>query len=452
MTNKTKLIISVSGIRGIVGDSLTVAVAQEMGQAYGSALKAGDKLVVGGDTRISYNMLSQALIAGILATGVDVINIGQCPTPTVQHAIRRHQAQGGLVITASHNPIAWNGIKLMNDQGAFLIGAGYDKIIDNFHQKTFRQVDATHVGQEEQDKQAIDKHIDVIFEAVDPAEIKQSKLRVLIDVNHGTGAIADPILFDRLGIDYELMYPQADGKFSHTPEPVKENLTAICERLKAGNFDIGFAQDPDADRLITIAGDGTFIGEDYSLAYCLDYLLAQDKSPKKDIVVNLSTSKVIEYLGEKHQATVYYSKIGEPNVTAKLQDLNAQFGGEGNGGVIYPRVGWGRDSLLGMVVALKHLATSKKTVLETVQSYPSYNMYRDKMALDNRADIQPFLDKLEANYPQAQQNHEDGIKFDFGKSWLHVRASNTEPILRLFAEAETLDQAKVLVEQAKALR
>ena len=444
--------ISTSGLRGIIGESLDPAVALLMGQAYGSQLESGQTLVVGGDTRASYPMMKQALISGICSTGVHVIEVGQCPTPTVQHAIRRHKAQGGLVVTASHNPIQWNGIKLMNDQGAFLTGALYDEIIARFKQKEIRLASVRDLGRILEDKEAIQRHIDVIFKEIDPSEIKKAKPRVLIDVNHGTGAIADPILFERLGIDCDMMYPEPHGDFFHTPEPIKENLTEICQRLKEGDYDIGFVQDPDADRLVTIAGDGTFIGEDYSLAYCLDYLLSLNAETKKDVVVNLSTSKVIEFVAQKHQASLHYSKIGEPNVVTKMQEMGAHYGGEGNGGVIYPRVGWGRDSLLGIVVALKHWALSKKSVLDTVKSYPTYKMYRDKMSLENRADIEPFLIRLKKEYQAYSQNHEDGVKIDFKSSWLHVRASNTEPILRLFAEAETLEKAKSLVDAAKKLR
>ena len=449
---KSELIISVSGLRGIVGDSLTADVANRLGKAYASHLSVKDTLIIGGDTRQSFSMLKEALIKGILSTGVSVIDIGQCPTPTVQQAIRYHQAAGGMVITASHNPIEWNGIKLMNHQGAFLIGKNYDHTFELFHQQNFRQVDQKDFGTTIIDKQAIQRHITHIFKHLDISSIQSSKLRILIDVNHGAGAIADPLLFDQLGVDYEIMYPEADGNFSHTPEPLKQNLSAIIQRLEQESFDIGFVQDPDADRLVILAGNGTYIGEDYSLAYCIDYLLKDlNNNEAKQVVVNLSTSKVIEFIAKKHQANLHYSKIGEPNVTALLQKTGAQVGGEGNGGVIFPKVGWGRDSLLGMVVALKHLAESKRSVLDTVTNYPQFFMYRDKIQLQNKSDISNFLQTIQSKISAKSIDTQDGVKLDFGDAWLHVRASNTEPIVRLFAEATSIKQAKFLVSQAKDL-
>ena len=291
-------------------------------------------------------------------------------------------------------------------------------------------------GQHMTDEEALTKHVEKINHVLPLKNIKP--LRVLIDVNHGAGALADKVLFKEINVDVDYLYDQADGQFSHAPEPLAGNLTALCDAMKAGNYDIGFAQDPDADRLVIVDENGRFIGEDYSLAFCVDYVLAQDQSDQKRVVVNLSTSNILEWVAKKYNASITYTKIGESNVTQAIKELNATVGGEGNGGVIFPKVGWGRDSLTGIVLALKHLAEKKKSVSEIISTYPKYTMVREKFSVSNREQITEFLEKVKEKYNNREQNTQDGVKVMLDDAWVHVRASNTEPILRIFIEAPIL--------------
>jgi phosphomannomutase len=442
------LIVSSSGTRAIVGENLHPKLGMDMAMAFGSFVGKGP-VIVGGDTRVSYDMVKGSVISGLLAVGTDVIDIGKVPTPTVQQMIKHHNAAGGIVITASHNPIMWNGIKLMNETGSFLTSDQYDKYHQMLAGGNFKLAQWDDLGLLKEDNKALQKHVDLVLSIIDPAPIKNSGLKVLIDANNGTGALIDPILMDKLGVEYEIMNSEPDGKFAHDPEPLKGNLSGLIERLKAGDFDIGFVQDADADRLVILAGDGTFIGEDYSLAFCVDYILSQIADVNKRVVVNLSTSMVIDAVAKKHNATVDYTKIGEPNVTARLKEIKAQVGGEGNGGVIYPKVGWGRDSLVGIVIALKHLAAKKKTVSEIVGEYPKFVMLREKVAVSNREEIKEYLGKVEQKFPDAEKNKEDGIKIIFPNAWIHVRPSNTEPIVRVFIEAPTQEAADSLMAKVK---
>ena len=442
------LIMSLSGIRAIVGDTLDPQIALDIGMAFGMQCGKGP-VILGGDTRVSHDLVKGALISGLVSVGTDVIYIGKVTTPTVQQMIRHYGAKGGLVITASHNPIMWNGIKVMNETGSFLDDTEYDALMTCYKERTFTLQPWDKIGAVTEDLDAIQKHIKIIADVLDITPLKTSGLRVLVDANNGAGAVADPLLLDALGVEYDVINPAPDGRFAHDPEPLKQNLTEMIETMKSGKYDIGFAQDADADRLVILDETGRFIGEDYSLGFCIDYVLSHLKDEVKKVVVNLSTSKVIESISSKYGATVTYTKIGETNVTQGLKKENAQVGGEGNGGVIYPKVGWGRDSLVGMVIALKYLAESKKSVSEIVSNYPTFVMSRDKVQVDSRAEVQVSLDKLMTAYAGESIDTQDGVKIMFEDSWLHVRPSNTEPIMRIFVEAPTLEQAKALAAKAK---
>ncbi len=441
----SSLMISTSGIRGIIGDSLTPEIILKVAKAYGAFVGKGP-VILGGDTRVSHDMVTNIVMSGLTSVGTDIIYIGKVPTPTVQQMIKLYNAKGGVVITASHNPIQWNGIKLMNDQGAFLTSDQFSTFKQHFDLDNASLASWDHIGTTTTVTDAVEKHVDLICNKIDTTTIQNSSLRVLIDANNGTGAIANPILFDKLGIEYTLLNKEPSGKFSHDPEPLKENLNEIIEELKTGQYDIGFVQDADADRLVILDENGHFIGEDYSLALCIDYVLGYEESQQgnKQVVVNLSTSNVINYVCKKNNSDIYHTKIGEPNVTAKLKEISATVGGEGNGGVIYPKIGWGRDSLVGMVLALKYLAQSNQKVSEIVATYPSYVMLRDKFKVKNQTEIETFLNLVKTHYQDCTINKEDGIKVIFDDSWVHVRASNTEPIVRIFIEAPNLDEAHKL--------
>lgn len=442
------LIMSISGTRGIIGENFDPAIALDMGMAFGTYLGKGP-VIVGGDTRTSHDMLKYAVISGLTAVGTDVIDIGKVPTPTVQQMIRHYQAAGGIVVTASHNPVIWNGIKLMNKTGSFFDDDEYEAFNRIYKNREFRLESWDNIGVITTDTHALEKHVERVFSVLDPAPVKKAGLRVLIDANNGTGCLADPVLLSSLGVHYDIINAEGNGRFAHDPEPLQKNLTEIMTRLKKGGYDIGFVQDADADRLVILDENGRFIGEDYSLALCMDYLLSKDPSPGKKVVVNLSTSLVVEWLAKKHHASVTYTKIGETNVTQEIKRQNATVGGEGNGGVIFPKVGWGRDSLVGIITALKYLAESGKTVSQIVGQYPQYAMLREKLEIESREQVPAVLKAVEAKFPDAKKNYADGVKIMLDNGWVHVRPSNTEPIIRIFIEAETREKADALMEKVK---
>jgi len=390
-----KLISSHSGIRGIVGETLTAEIVLDLALAFGRYIGSGS-VIVGGDTRESHDFYKETVITGLISVGIDVIDIGKVPTPTCQQMIRVHKAQGAMIITASHNPIAWNGIKLMNASGAFLNAKEYQAFKSVLDPKNDAYKDWPDIGSYTEDPTAIDQHIDKILSLIDGSAIQKTQPRVLLDPNNGAGCIADKKLMEKLGIPYTMINQEPNGQFAHDPEPLEKNLTATMAAMKTEDFDIGFIQDADADRLVILDESGHFIGEDYSLGFCIDYVLSLADSPKNSIVVvNLSTSQVIEAIADNYQAKTVYTKIGETYVTERIKSEQAIVGGEGNGGIIYPKVGWGRDSLVGIVLALCHLSHKKQTVSDIVATYPKYVMRRAKMramgsVLEGRTWIQAF--------------------------------------------------------------
>lgn len=442
------LITSISGTRGIVGETLTPELALQTGIAFGQFISSGT-VIIGGDTRTSHDTIKSACISGLLSVGIDVIDIGRVPTPTVQQMIRHFKADGGMVITASHNPIIWNGIKLMSKNGSFLSNDEYDAYI-SFSKKPSTQLAGwEHQGQLRIENNALRLHIDHILANIDTQAIKDANLNVIIDPNNGAACEANVMLMDALDVSYDMINGKGNGRFSHNPEPLKENVTEIRDILKNGHYDIGFVQDADADRLVILDENGRFIGEDYSLAYCIDYILSQTAEDDKRVVVNLSTSNIINDISKRHGASITQTKIGEANVTEALRAQNAHVGGEGNGGIIYPKIGWGRDSLVGIVIALCHRAKSKKPVSETIASYPSYVMLREKFPLEKRDDVIPFLENVKRTFSDADINEDDGVKVMFDNAWIHVRPSNTEPIVRIFVEAPDEDQAAELLKKCR---
>ncbi len=443
--------MSLSGMRGIIGDTLHPKIPLEMAMAFGNFI--GKKtVIIGGDTRTSHTMVKQLIIAGLTSVGTNIIDIGKVTTPTVQHLIRHHNAAGGMVISASHNPIMWNGIKLMNQSGSFLTPQEYNDYIKLYESKKFKLVPHNELGQIQTDPNATQTHINTILSLIPTDDIKQSKLKVLCDANNGAGAVANPLLFNALGVEYDIIEPEPSGQFAHDPEPLKENLATITTQLKKNHYDIGFVQDADADRLVILDENGQFIGEDYSLGFCIDYVLKTNPNTDNHVVVNLSTSRVIEAIAQQHNAKTHYTIIGESNVTQGIRKHNAIVGGEGNGGVIYPKVGWGRDSLVGMVLALKHLVHTQKTVSEIVATYPKYVIVRDKFNVNSNDEIPIFLETVKSNFKNYPIDTQDGIKITFDNGWVHTRPSNTEPIIRIFAEAPSQAEAQTLIQTIKNLQ
>ena len=443
----SQLMVSSSGLRGIVGEHLNPTIVDPFVRSFLNVCPEGP-IVVGGDTRTSHDALAQLVMAICQLCGRDVIYIGKVPTPTVQQMVRHHGAAGGFAITASHNPVEWNGIKIIDASGSFLSETAYAAFHHHYQNNQHVPFQAWGVqGARCDDTQALSRHVDRILEALPTKDIKPMK--VLIDVNHGAACHADTVLFKALGLDVDYLYNTPDGRFSHSPEPLKANLTQLCNAMARGQYDIGFAQDPDADRLVIVDENGRFIGEDYSLAFCMDYYLGLQAIQNPSIVVNLSTSNVIQYIAEKHRATLVQTKIGEPNVTAKMKELDACIGGEGNGGIICPAIGWGRDSLTGIVLALLHVSSTNQSVSRIVSEYPQYVMVRDKQPLESRDLVNQKLMKVADRFRNEPINRDDGIKVSFESSWVHIRPSNTEPIVRIFAEALTQEAALDLVELVK---
>jgi phosphomannomutase len=442
------LIESTSGTRGIIGENLPPVIAMNMAAAFGSFVNKGT-VIVGGDTRTSFEMLKSAVIAGLTSVGIDVIDIGKVATPTVQQMIKHYKAAGGIVVTASHNPVIWNGIKLMNSTGSFLDDEQYKEYFEIYKNNNNELATWDTLGKVKIDNTALEKHVDLILSIIDPEPIKQANLSIIVDPNNGAGCLANPILFEKLGVKYKIINSEPNGIFAHNPEPLKQNLGQLIEEMKNGKYDIGFAQDADADRLVILDETGHYIGEDYSLSFCIDYILSKDKSPDKKIVVNLSTSLIVAWLANKYDASISYTKIGEANVTQEIKRIKATVGGEGNGGVIFPKIGWGRDSLVGMVVALLHLADKKQSVSDIVSQYPKFAMLREKIKVSNKEEIKTCLDKIEKKYQDFDINKIDGVKVNLPNGWIHVRPSNTEPIIRIFIEHENQQEANKLLEEIK---
>ncbi len=444
-----QLIMSTSGTRGVIGTTLHPDIALKMGMAYGTMVGKGP-VIVGGDTRTSHTMIKSAVISGLTSVGTDVIDIGKVPTPTVQQMIRHFKAAGGLVITASHNPVIWNGIKMMNGSGSFLEDDQYKQFMSLYENESFTLSSWDTIGEVKIENHALDIHVDMVLSHFDVSDIRQANLKVIVDANNGTGALADPILLQRLGVQYQILNNAPNGHFAHDPEPLKKNLSQIINTMRECYYDIGFVQDADADRLVILDETGHFIGEDYSLGLCIDYLLSEEQASDKKVVVNLSTSRVIEWIANKYNAELFYTKIGETNVTQGIKQQKAHVGGEGNGGVIFPKIGWGRDSLVGIVVALKFLAKSRKKVSQIVAEYPHYTMLREKVTANSRDHVNEFLQNVASKFPNCKTNTEDGVKILLENAWVHVRPSNTEPIIRIFVEAPNDTEAKALLAQATA--
>ena len=445
----SQLIVSQSGIRGIVGDTLTPDVALDVGRAFGHFVSGG-VVVVGGDTRPSHGMLKQAVVAGLTSVGCTVIDIGKVPTPTVQQAIRHHQAAGGIVVTASHNPAPWNGLKLMQATGSFLDDQAYAQfqtVYTNRHQ--LAGVPWDQVGQCIHDPDAIQRHVDRILSVIDMPDV--SHMSVLVDANHGTGCLATPVLLDALGVRYTLMQSEGDGYFSHPPEPVRANLDAIVSRMQSGHYDIGFVQDPDADRLVVIDDCGRYIGEDYTLGLCVDYALSTQKTKASTVVINLSTSALLHDIVARHHAQLVETKIGETHVTQALMQHQGLIGGEGNGGVIYPEVGWGRDSLVGIALMLKALVEKSVSVSEWVDQFDRYEFLKASLPVTESTDLTACIQALMQQFSNYTTNQADGLKLMGPDGWIHVRSSNTEPIVRIFIEAKTQALCNDMMAQVKAV-
>ncbi len=444
--------LSVSGLRGLIGQSLTPVVAARYGQAVGQWFKSQTTqphIVVGRDSRPSGPMVEMAMIAGLTAVGCRVTRLGIASTPGVALMAGHLKAQGGVVITASHNPIQWNGIKVLRHDGTAPTAEQANQIIQAFHADEVSFVEPAQMQPIEMDESVVQVHLDAVLPHVNAEIIRQKKLKVVLDSVHGAGGAETIALLDALGVELVHLWGEPTGLFPHTPEPLEENLRDLAQAVVEHQADIGFAQDPDADRLAVVDNTGKYIGEEYTLALSALHVLQQTQGSEGQsiAVTNLSSSRMLDDIALDHGGKVLRSKVGEANVAQMMQENRAIIGGEGNGGVIWPKVCYVRDSLVGIALLLEMRAMRDEPLDVTVASVASYAIVKEKVGIEpGMTDrIEPAL---RSAFPDAQFDTQDGVRVDWVDRWVHVRSSNTEPILRLIAEAPDKKAATALTQQA----
>lgn len=436
------LIKSISGIRGIIGDGLSPAEIVKFTSAYSTFIKeiSGSKhlkIVVGRDARVSGRMVSTMVCSTLMSCSVDVIDLGLATTPTVEMAVVNLGANGGIIITASHNPAQWNALKLLNSNGEFLSAADGQEILELAERNDFQYSDYLKLGTYKENYDQLNSHIQRILDLplVNIPAIRTTNFRVAFDAVNSVGGIALPALLETL--DVKVVYPlnsKPDGLFAHNPEPLPEHLSEISALVKEKKADVGFVVDPDVDRLAIIMENGGFFGEEYTLVAVADYILSHTPG---NTVSNLSSTRALKDVTEKHGGKYFASAVGEVNVVEMMKKHKAVIGGEGNGGVIYPELHYGRDALVGIALFLSHLALTGKSCSELRRDYPDYFISKNKVTLKPGASLTEIFDRIQDNYQQYPINNIDGLKVDFESGWVHLRQSNTEPIIRVYAEGTT---------------
>lgn len=446
------LIKSISGIRGTIGgrsgDTLNPLDIVKFTSAYATFIRRSGKsqsntIVVGRDARISGEMVKNVVCGTLMGIGYDVINIGLATTPTTELAVRMTQAAGGIIITASHNPRQWNALKLLNHEGEFLTKSEGNEVLDIAESEDFNYADVDHLGHYTEDSSFDQRHIESVLalKLVDWEAIKKAHFKVAVDGINSVGGIILPKLLNELGVEYTLLNGEPTGDFAHNPEPLEKNLGGIMQEMSKGGYDLGIVVDPDVDRLAFICEDGTMFGEEYTLVSVADYVLSHTPG---NTVSNLSSTRALRDITEKHGGQYMASAVGEVNVTTKMKEVNAVIGGEGNGGVIYPESHYGRDALVGIALFLSSLAHKGCKVSELRKSYPNYFMAKNRIDLTPETDISAILDRIKEMYADEKVTDIDGVKIDFADKWVHLRASNTEPIIRVYSEAATMEEAESL--------
>ena len=457
------LIKSISGIRGTIGgkvdENLTPIDAVKFAAAYGSWLKGQAdkehvKVVIGRDARISGEMIQNLVQYTLIGLGIDVVNIGLSTTPTVEVAVPMEKADGGIILTASHNPKEWNALKLLNNKGEFVSDQDGKAILKIAQENDFSFATVDHLGKLTDDNRYIDLHIEKVLALplVTPEAIQKKKFRVVVDAVNSTGGIAIPRLLERLGVEVVKLYCEPNGYFPHNPEPLKEHLGDICKRVVEEKADFGIVVDPDVDRLAFITDKGEMFGEEYTLVACADYVLGKAKG---NVVSNLSSSRALRDIAQKHGVSYSAAAVGEVNVVTEMKRVEAIIGGEGNGGIIYPELHYGRDALVGVALFLSLLAERGGSVQQLRESYPAYFMSKNKIQLTEQINPDQILKAMEHKYAHEQTTTIDGLKIDFADSWVHLRKSNTEPIIRIYTEAKSQKEADTLahrfIEEMQAL-
>ena len=446
------LIKSISGIRGTIGgmagDTLNPLDIVKFTSAYAtfirkSAKADSNKIVVGRDARISGEMVRSVVCGTLMGMGYDVIDIGLATTPTTELAVRMSGAEGGIIITASHNPRHWNALKLLNAEGEFLTKDDGNEVLAIADTEDFSFADVDHLGKYIKDDSFNARHIEDVLNLrlVDTEAIAKAKFRVCVDAINSVGGVILPQLLDQLGVEYKILNGEPNGDFAHNPEPLEKNLSGIMEEMRSGKYDLGIVVDPDVDRLAFICEDGKMFGEEYTLVSVADYVLSHTPG---NTVSNLSSTRALRDVTERHGGNYCAAAVGEVNVTTKMKEAGAVIGGEGNGGVIYPESHYGRDALVGIALFLSSLAQKGCKVSELRAQLPEYSIAKNRIDLTPSTDVDAILEKVKEMYKDEQVNDIDGVKIDFPDKWVHLRKSNTEPIIRVYSEAATMEEADLL--------
>lgn len=446
------LIKSISGIRGTIGgqagDTLNPLDIVKFTSAYATFIRRSgqcesNKIVVGRDARISGSMVRQVVCGTLMGMGYDVIDIGLATTPTTELAVRMSGAEGGIIITASHNPRHWNALKLLNHEGEFLTAADGQAVLEIAEREDFNYADVDHLGTYTLDDSYNQRHIDSVLALplVDVEAVKKAKFRVVVDAINSVGAIILPGLLQALGVEYTLLNGEPNGDFAHNPEPLEKNLSGIMTEMSKGGYNLGIVVDPDVDRLAFIQEDGKMFGEEYTLVSVADYVLSHTPG---NTVSNLSSTRALRDITQRHGGEYFAAAVGEVNVTTKMKAVGAIIGGEGNGGVIYPESHYGRDALVGIALFLSSLAQKGCKASELRASFPNYYIAKNRIDLTPSTDVDAILRKVKEMYGDEQVTDIDGVKIDFPDKWVHLRKSNTEPIIRVYSEAATMEEADAL--------
>jgi phosphomannomutase len=452
------LIKSISGIRGTIGgnvnEGLTPIDTVKFASAYGTWLKNNNpnqklKVVIGRDARPSGQMVSDLVCSSLIGLGIDVVNLGLSTTPTVEVAVPLENAHGGIILTASHNPKQWNALKLLNSKGEFISGEEGNTLLEIAETASFNFAEVDDLGTITNDDSYLQKHIDAVLKLplVNVEAIKNANFSVVIDAVNSTGGIFIPALLEALGVQkVTKLYCEPNGQFPHNPEPLPEHLTDLASKIKESKADVGFTVDPDVDRLAMVCEDGSMFGEEYTLVAVADYVLSQTPGAT---VSNLSSTRALRDVTESKGESYFASAVGEVNVVSLMKQNNAVIGGEGNGGVIYPESHYGRDALVGIALFLSHLAIKKCKTSELRDSFPKYCISKNKIQLTPEVDVDEILQKIAEKYKNNEVDTTDGVKIYIEKEWVHLRKSNTEPIIRIYAESKSIDAANVLAERLK---
>ena len=449
------LIKSISGIRGTIGgrsgDTLNPLDIVKFTSAYATFIRKStpggcNKIVVGRDARISGEMVKNIVCGTLMGMGFDVVNIGLATTPTTELAVTMCGADGGIIITASHNPRQWNALKLLNNKGEFLTAQDGAEVLSIAEKEDFDFADVDALGKYTEDSTFDEKHINSVLalQAVDAEAVRKAGFKVVVDSVNSVGGVVLPKLLDQLGVTYKMLNGEPTGDFAHNPEPLEKNLSEIMAEMTGGNYDLGIVVDPDVDRLAFISEDGTMFGEEYTLVSVADYVLSLTPG---NTVSNLSSTRALRDVTEKHGGKYTASAVGEVNVTTQMKAVQAVIGGEGNGGVIYPASHYGRDALVGIALFLSNLAHKGCKVSELRATYPDYCIAKNRIDLTPSTNIDAILERIKELFKNEQVNDIDGVKIDFPDKWVHLRKSNTEPIIRVYSEAATMEEADALGKQ-----